>query len=88
MGIYYAAVDNERKKYFESPKSIKYPGICHPLNPFGCMLVMKNAQGFNFELESDAHWDCYYDKDYDDISLQIYEEFKEMFPCAKEIYDS
>lgn len=89
MGIYWAAVDNTAKEYFESPEdfSIKSPGIFHPHNPFGCMVVMKNMLGGNFEIENDGQWDCYYSKGYKDITKEVYQEFLKWFPWAKEYYE-
>jgi len=86
MGLYYAAVDNKQKKYFESPGkfSIKYPGICHPNNPFPHMVVMKNAQGYNYVIENDGNCECYYSKDYEDVTEQVYEEYVRLF---KEVID-
>ncbi len=89
MGIYYAAVDNEAKKYFEAPKqfSNKFPGICHPMNPFGPMVVMMNALGGNYDIENDGHWDCYYDKGYANITEKVFSDYLEMFPFAKDHYE-
>ena len=89
MGIYYAAVDNNEKTYFEPPKgfSNKSPGIFHPRNPFGCMVIMMNSFGSNFEIENDAGYDCYYDKDYKDVTDKVYEELLRVYPWAKEFYE-
>lgn len=87
MGIYYAAIDRKAKKKFESPKGhcIKYPGIFHPHNPFGQMVVMKNAQGWSFDIENDADWEGpFYDDEYENITEKVFEEFLSEFPWYKE----
>ena len=89
MGIYYGAVDHDSKEYFESPEgfSIKFPGICAPLNPFANMVIMKNATGHDFRIENDGDWDCYYSKGYKNITEKVYQEYLELFPQAKEHYE-
>lgn len=81
MGVYYGAVDHSEKEYFESPPgySIKFPGICHPTNPFGGMVVMMNALGHDFEIENDGAWGCYYAKGYKDITDEVYKKYLNLF---------
>lgn len=81
MGISYAAVDNSRKEYFKPPKGFnnKIPGLYHPNNPFPGMMVMMNSFGYHFDIENDAAWDCYYDKDYKDITEEVYAKYLEQF---------
>jgi hypothetical protein len=86
MGLYWAAVDNHNKKYFEPPKgfSNKIPGLYHASNPFPAMLVMMNSRGHNFEIENDSSWDCYYSRNYRDITDEVYKELLNIFPLEKE----
>ena len=90
MGIYYAAVNRDKKEYFEAPGSFanKSPGIFHPKNPFPNMVVMMNSMGHNFEIENDAAWGCYYDiEGVKDITDEVYKKFLEYYPWAKEHYE-
>ena len=89
MGLYWAAVDNTTKEYFEAPKgfSIKCPGIYHPRNPFPNMVVMMNSRGYSFEIENDSYLEnCYYSGDYKNITEQVFEEFLQTYPDFKEYY--
>jgi|ERR1700679_323863 len=87
MGIYYAAVDRQAKKRLESPEgySIKSPGIYHPHNPFPHMVVMKNSQGWDFEIINDwGSGDAYYSSEYEDITEQVFKEYLDTFSWSKE----
>jgi len=88
MGIYYAAIDESAKELIESfdPHSIKFPGICHPSNPFSNMVIMKNAMGSNFEIVNDVSHD-YNDKDYRNITKQTYDEFLNYYPDWRDHYE-
>ena len=91
MGIYYCAIDLNSKLLIEPPNdfSIKYPGVCHPNSPFPGMVIMKNCQGFNFEIYNDmsATYDDYIGA-CEDITDQVYSDYLELFPWAKdEIYE-
>lgn len=87
MGIYYSAVDYNEKKHFNAPGdfSIKFSGICHPRSPFPGMVVMKNARGSNFEICNDMYCEDWFK--FEDISEQVYAEYLELFPWAKEFYE-
>lgn len=90
MGIYWCAMDHNRKLKFESPLhfGIKTPGIFHPTTPFPGMFVMKNSQYFDFELVNDCSEEIYYADGYKDITEEVYKEYLEYFPWAKdEIYE-
>lgn len=88
MGIYYAAVDINRKLVIEAPDgfAIKYPGVCHPANPFSAMVVMKNCQGYNFEIVNDMGYDI--PNGFINITREVYMEYKEVFSFLKEPQDS
>jgi len=90
MGIYYAAVDWDAKELIEVPEpfSCKNPGIYHPRNPFSNIVIMKNLRGSNFVIENDTKSVCYYDHDdLKDITEEVYKEFLETYPWAKEYYE-
>jgi len=90
MGIYYCAVDWNEKKRIEPPRdfSIKAPGIFHPTNPFPNMVMMKNYQGYDFELLDDCGAAYETACEFEDITEQVYKEFLDTFPFAKdEIYE-
>jgi len=77
MGIYYYAVDVARKKFFSAPSNfaIKAPGIYHPENPFPGMVVMKNTQGYGFEIWDDCSQNVPPENDYEEITEKVYEEY-------------
>jgi hypothetical protein len=77
MGIYYSAVDWQNKKQFQSPEgfSIKSPGIFHPNNPFPAMVMMKNYQGYNFELVNDMSHEYEISCSFEDITQDVYKEY-------------
>jgi hypothetical protein len=90
MGTYYAAVDEYEKTYFESPRdnAITSPGIFHPHNAFGCMLVMMNSKGHQFKIHNDA--EAYYETycSYKNITEEVYKEFLEEYPWAEKYYET
>ncbi len=90
MSLYYAAIDNNSRVYFESPRDyfIKYPGIFHPKNPFSCMVVMKNSQGCKFKIENDEPSSYYRDRGYRNVTEQVYVELLGYFPWARGYYES
>lgn len=92
MGIYWCVIDDYKKQKFEPPLhfSIKSPGIFHPTSPFPGMVMMMNYFGNNFYLINDAHCEGpYYQKEYEDITNEVYKKYLEYFPWAeKEIYSS
>lgn len=81
MGIYYYAVDKENKEYFSAPNhfSIKSPGIYHPDNPFPHMLVMKNIQGWEFQIFNDCGNEIPTSNNYKDITDEVYKEYLRVF---------
>jgi hypothetical protein len=81
MGIYYYAVDVAKKEYFSSPLNfaIKNPGIYHPENPFPHMVVMKNIQGYHFEIWDDVSNDIPPSNDWKDVTEIVYEEYLNSF---------
>ena len=56
MGIYYFAVDYASKLQMWAPNGYadKKPGIYAPGHPLPCMVMMKNIQGYNFEIINDV----------------------------------
>lgn len=93
MGVYYCAVDMGAKEKIESPGdfSIKFPGICHPHNPFSNMVVMMNSRGSDFKIINDAGGmdDLYYADDLKDVTEEVYQKYLSYFPWAKEeIYEA
>ncbi len=87
MGIYWCAVDDESKERISPPDSYndKTPGLYHPSNPFPGMVIMKNSQGYNFELVNDGGWDeRFYSDEYKDITDEVYKEYLLIFDCNKE----
>lgn len=81
MGIYWSAVDWIQEKQFQAPKdfSIKAPGIFHPNNPFPNMVMMKNYQGYNFELVNDMSTEYETSCSFEDITEEVYKEYKDYF---------
>ena len=86
MGIYWCAVDRDRKEKFEAPCefSITSPGIFHPDSPFPGMLVMMNSLGYNFELVNDGGWDeSFYSADIKDITEHVYQKYIKYWNLSK-----
>jgi hypothetical protein len=81
MGMYYYAVDCGHKQYFTAPRNyaIKSPGIFHPKNPFPGMVVMKNIQGFNFEIWDDFSSHIPPEEGYEEITESVYQEYLDRF---------
>ncbi len=81
MGIYWAAVDRARGEYFEPPGSYanKYPGVCHPSNPFPGMVVMMNCMACEFQMENDMMEPCYCNGDLKNITEEVYQRYQDLF---------
>lgn len=82
MGIYWCAVDDKQKQRIEPPNGYanKTPALYHPENPFSGMVIMKNSQGYNFELVNDGGWNnSYYSDEYKDITDDVYKEYLLIF---------
>lgn len=79
MAEYFMAVDDNEKKWFDSPDnySIKYPGICHPENPFSGMVVMENATGSYYDIRGDTVYEV--PDDYENVTVEIWNKYKNMF---------
>jgi hypothetical protein len=82
MGIYYQAMDHNKKEIIEPPEdfSIKFPGIIHPHNPFSMMVVMANALGSNFEIVNDCDENTYYANGYKYMTDHYFEMLCKYFP--------
>ncbi len=78
MGIYYFAVDYSRKLQMWAPKSFSDKCIYHPNHPLPQMIVMKNCDGFNFEIVNDTS--TLEEHDFNDVTNDVYKELKETFP--------
>lgn len=90
MGIYYAAVDEGKKQWIEPPDNFsnKSPGIFSPYNPFSHMVIMKNLQGYNFKIQNDMEWGCYYERgDLKNVTNEVYQELLDSFSYAKDFYE-
>lgn len=82
MGIYYLAVDWNKKQRMEPPGSFanKSPGVFHSSNPFPNMVIMKNIQGYNFEIINDCGAEYETACTFEDITEHVYNEFLNAFP--------
>jgi hypothetical protein len=80
MGIYYFAVDYTERLQMEAPSgyAIKFPGVFYPGHPLPCMIVMKNIQGYNFEIINDVT--SYEEHSFTDITQEAFKELKDHFP--------
>ena len=80
MGICYFAVDYHKKLQMRAPKAYanKSPGIFYPGNPFPCMIIMKNIQGYNFEIIDDVS--SYDEHAFKDVTEEVFQDLKENFP--------
>ncbi len=89
MGIYWCAVDRNKKQRIEPPKnfSITVPGIYHPNNPFPNIVMMKNCQGYNFEMINDMRYDEAFCDEYELVTEKVYLEYLSTFEWAKEYYE-
>lgn len=82
MGIYYYAIDQRNKTIMEPPDSYsnKKPSIYSPGNPFPAMVMMKNIQGYKYEIINDmetAYEECCTWKD---VTKEVYHELLSIFP--------
>ncbi|HEX4374899.1 MAG TPA: hypothetical protein VHZ50_16460 [Puia sp.] len=82
MGIYYQAMDHLRKELIEPPLdfSIKFPGICHPNNPFPNMVILANALGANFQIVNDCVEDVYYSAGYKNMTDHYFKMLCKYWP--------
>lgn len=80
MGVDYYAVDENEKKKIRPPDlyQSKSPGVFHPNNPFPGMVIMKNCQGYCYEIFNDFK-DFHDDDEYQDITENVYKEYKDIF---------
>lgn len=82
MGIYYKAMDHKKNETIEPPLdfSIKFPGICHPHNPFPNMVILANSLGGNFEIVNDCDDETYYADGYKDVTDYYFEMLCNYWP--------
>lgn len=78
MGIYYFAVDYEKKEQMWAPRRFSDKCIYHPKHPLPHMIVMKNCQGCNFEIVNDVS--TYQEHEFKDVTEETYKELKKEFP--------
>lgn len=78
MGIYYFAVDYERKEQMWAPKFFSDKCIYHPDHPLPHMIALKNCEGCNFEIVNDLA--TYEEHEFKDVTQKVYQEFKDKFP--------
>jgi hypothetical protein len=80
MGIYWFAVDYNEKLQMWAPENYadKSPGIYYPSHPLPSMIVMKNIQGYNFEIINDMSSDQ--EHGFKDVTDEVFEELKKTFP--------
>lgn len=80
MGIYYFAVDYTEKLQMWAPRcwADKSPGVFYPGHPLPCMMVMKNIQGYHFEIIDDMR--SYEEHEFKDVTEEVFEELKKIFP--------
>lgn len=78
MGIYYFAVDYDRKEQMWAPKNFSDKCIYHPDHPLPQMIVMKNCQGCNFKVVNDMS--TVEEHEFKDVTDKVYDELKKRFP--------
>ena len=78
MGIYYFAVDYSTKEQMWAPGSFSNKCIFHPHHPLPAIIAMKNCQGGSFEIINDMS--SYEEHGFKNVTIEVYEEFKEKFP--------
>lgn len=86
MGIYWLAVDERENLVIYPPNkfSIKTPCLFHYKNPFSVMIIMKNTQGYNFEITNDMKFEI--TDEYKDVTDEVFEEYLSIFPDGKNFY--
>ncbi len=85
MAVYWYAYDSYKNEYFRSPTSFSGDSIIRPDNPFPQMIVMKNMQGYHFELYNDVSWEL--PNNFINITKKVYLEYLAKFPWAIEYYE-
>lgn len=78
MGIYYFAVDYSREEQMWSPSSFSNKIIYSPGHPLPHMIVLKNCQGYNFQIVND--YSSQEEFEFKDVTEDVYTELKEKFP--------
>jgi hypothetical protein len=78
MGIYWFAVDYEKKEQMWAPRKYSDKCIYHPDHPLPHMIAMKNVQGSNFEIVNDMH--TVEEHEFKDVTEEVFQELKEEFP--------
>lgn len=86
MGMYYLAVDWKNRQIIEPPGCFanKSPGIFHPNNPFPNMVIMKNIQGYHFEIINDCGSEYETACEFENITKKVYDELLNFFPFYEE----
>ncbi len=78
MGIYYFAVDYNKKQKMWAPGNWSDKCIYYPGHPLPHMMVMKNYYGSNFEIVNDMYSEE--EHEFKDVTKEVYEEWKQKFP--------
>lgn len=78
MGIYYFAVDYDKRQQMWAPGPFSNKCIYHPHHPLPAMIAMKNCQGYDFEIVNDVS--TYEEHGFEDVTNDVYKELKEKFP--------
>jgi hypothetical protein len=77
LGIYYFAVDYDKKKQMWSPHNFSDKCIDSPGHPLPAMVTMKNLQGWNFQFVNDVS--TFEEHSYEDITEEVFKEWLEKF---------
>ncbi len=74
MGIYYFAVDYNKKEQMWTPGKFSDKNIYHPNHPLPHMIAMKNCQGYHFEIVNDVN--TFEEHGFKDVTNEVYQELK------------
>lgn len=78
MGIYWFAVDYDKKQQMWAPKGWSDKCIYVPGHPLPCMITMKNVHGYNFKIVHDMN--TFEEHEYEDVTEKVFQELKDKFP--------
>ena len=78
MGIYYFAVDYQSKEQMWAPGDWSNKCIYYPGHPLPHMIVMKNCQGYHFEVVNDVS--TQEEHTFKDVTEEVFNELKQIFP--------
>ncbi len=78
MGVYYFAVDYNKKEQMWAPLNFSDKCIYYPGHPLPAMVAMKNGRGFAFKFVNDMSTEE--EHEFKDVTKEVYEEWKKEFP--------